>query len=70
MGMALHPEEPARQRRFPLPDNTYVSNSRDMQRELESFDSMVRADAKAIHELYRLDGTLVKRHVPSGVIYP
>jgi hypothetical protein len=48
----------------------YVSNARDMQRELEAFDSMVRADAKAIHELYLLDGTLVRQHIPSGVLYP
>lgn len=48
----------------------YVSNARDMRRELEAFNSMVRADATAIHELYLLDGTLVRRHVPSGVIYP
>ncbi|MFE8600136.1 hypothetical protein [Archangium violaceum] len=48
----------------------YVSNARDMRRELEAFDSMVRADARAIHELYLLDGTLVRRHVPSGVLYP
>jgi len=48
----------------------YVSNARDRLRELEAFDSMVRADATAIHELYLLDGTLLRRHVPPGVLYP
>ena len=48
----------------------YVSNARDKLRELEAFDSMVRADATAIHELYLLDGTLLRRHVPPGVLYP
>jgi hypothetical protein len=74
--------QPVRGTRFRKPDassvrpdgvrvNTnFVSNPNDMQRELEAFDSMVRADSKAIHELYLLDGTLVKRHVPPGVKYP
>ncbi|HEX5753811.1 MAG TPA: hypothetical protein VFZ09_46935, partial [Archangium sp.] len=48
-------------------NTNHVSNSRDLQRELDAFDSMVRADNKAIHELYRLDGTLVRRYVPPGV---
>ncbi|HYO66432.1 MAG TPA: hypothetical protein VEU33_10145 [Archangium sp.] len=51
-------------------NTNYVSNSRDLKRELEAFDSMVRADPGAIHELYMLNGTLVRRHVPSGVSYP
>ena len=73
---------PARGTRFRKPDaasirpdgvrhNTnYVSNSKDMKRELEAFDSMVRADPKAIHELYLLDGTLVRRYIPQGVGFP
>jgi hypothetical protein len=28
------------------------------------------ADDKAIHELYLLDGTLVRRYVPPGISYP
>ncbi|WPB77801.1 hypothetical protein KYC5002_01375 [Archangium violaceum] len=51
-------------------NTNYVSNSRDLKREMEAFDSMVRADPGAIHELYMLDGTLVGRHVPPGVSYP
>ncbi|HYO73349.1 MAG TPA: hypothetical protein VEU33_45520, partial [Archangium sp.] len=51
-------------------NTNYVSNSRDLQRELDAFDSMVRADKEAIHELYRLDGTLVRRYVPPGVSFP
>jgi len=75
-------ENPVRGIRFRKPDassvrpdgirhNTnYVSNPRDMKRELEAFDSLVRADQKAIHELYRLDGTLVRRYIPMGVSFP
>jgi len=75
-------QNPVRGVRFRKPDassvrpdgirhNTnYVSNPRDMKRELEAFDSLVRADPKAIHELYRLDGTLVRRYVPMGVSFP
>jgi len=48
----------------------YVSNPRDRKRELDAFDSMVRADGTAIHELYMLDGSLVRRYVPPGVRYP
>jgi hypothetical protein len=48
----------------------YVSNPGDVKRELEAFESLVRADPKAIHELYRLDGTLVRRYVPPGVSFP
>ena len=51
-------------------NTNYVSNSRDLQRELDAFDSMVRADKQAIHELYQLDGTLVRRYVPPGVSFP
>ncbi|WP_152622364.1 hypothetical protein, partial [Archangium violaceum] len=35
-------------------NTNYVSNSRDLQRELDAFESMIRADPKAIHELYLL----------------
>jgi hypothetical protein len=51
-------------------NTNYVSNSKDMRRELEAFDAMVRADPKAIYELYLLDGTLVRRYVPRGVAFP
>jgi hypothetical protein len=51
-------------------NTNYVSNSRDLQRELDAFDSMVRADPGAIHELYLIDGTLVRRYVPPGVGFP
>jgi len=51
-------------------NTNYVSNLRDMKRELEAFDSLVRSDPKAIHELYLLDRTLVRRHVPPGVNFP
>ncbi len=51
-------------------NTNYVSNVRDLKRELEAFEAMRRADSKAIHELYLLDGTLVRRYVPPGVTYP
>ncbi|HZI04763.1 MAG TPA: hypothetical protein VEZ71_12105, partial [Archangium sp.] len=51
-------------------NTNYVSNPRDLKREIEAFDSMVRADSGAIHELYMLNGTLVRRHVPAGVNFP
>jgi hypothetical protein len=51
-------------------NTNYVSNARDMQRELDAFAAMQRADRSAIHELYLLDGTLVRRYVPSGVSFP
>ncbi len=51
-------------------NTNYVSNPRDMKRELEAFEAMIRADRSAIHELYLLDGTLVRRYVPAGVAYP
>jgi hypothetical protein len=51
-------------------NTNYVSNARDLKRELEAFEAMVRADRKAIHELYLLDGTLLQRYVPAGVRYP
>lgn len=51
-------------------NTNYVSNPKDLQRELEAFEAMVRADQNAIHELYLLDGTLVRRYVPRGVTYP
>jgi hypothetical protein len=51
-------------------NTNYVSNPRDLQRELDAFESMIRADPKAIHELYLLGGTLVRRYVPAGVSFP
>ena len=51
-------------------NTNYVSNARDVQRELTAFESMIRADPLAIHELYLLDGTLLRRYVPSGVSFP
>jgi hypothetical protein len=51
-------------------NTNYVSNLRDLQRELDAFESMIRADTKAIHELYLLDGTLVRRYVPPGISFP
>ncbi len=51
-------------------NTNYVSNPRDLRREVEAFESMVRADQRAIHELYQLDGTLVRRHIPTGVSFP
>jgi hypothetical protein len=41
-----------------------------MKRELEAFAAMVRADSNANHELYLLDGTLLRRFVPTGVSFP
>ncbi|WP_395848555.1 hypothetical protein [Cystobacter fuscus] len=51
-------------------NTNYVSNPNDMSRELEAFEAMRRADPRAIHELYKLDGTLVRRYVPPGVNSP
>ena len=51
-------------------NTNYVSNARDLQRELDAFESMIRADPKAIHELYLLSGSLVRRYVPPGVSFP
>jgi hypothetical protein len=51
-------------------NTNYVSNPRNLKDELEAFESMVRSDPEAIHELYRLDGTLVRRFIPPGVSYP
>ena len=48
----------------------YVSNPKDMKRELDAFEALKRTDPDAIHELYLLDGTLIRRHVPAGVPYP
>ncbi|REG20725.1 hypothetical protein ATI61_12081 [Archangium gephyra] len=48
----------------------YVSNPKDLKRELDAFEAMKRADLDAIHELYLLDGTLVRRHVPASVQFP
>jgi hypothetical protein len=81
-GARVFDDKPVRGIRFRRPDaasvrpdgvrhNTnYVSNPREMQRELEAFDSMVRSDPQAIHELYLLNGTLVRRYVPAGVNFP
>jgi len=51
-------------------NTNYVSNPKDLRRELDAFHSMVQADLKAIHELYLLDGSLVRRYVPPGVSFP
>lgn len=51
-------------------NTNYVSNVHDIRRELAAFEAMVRADGNAIHELYLLDGTLLRRYVPLGVSYP
>lgn len=51
-------------------NTNYVSNLKDLRRELDAFHSMVQADLKAIHELYLLDGSLVRRYVPPGVSFP
>ncbi len=51
-------------------NTNYVSNLRDIKREIAAFEAMVRADRKAIHELYLLDGTLIRRYVPPGVSFP
>jgi hypothetical protein len=51
-------------------NTNYVSNSRDLKRELEAFEAMKRADSDAIYELYLLDGTLIRRQVPQGVVFP
>jgi hypothetical protein len=81
-GETVYDTKPVKGVRFRKPDassvrpdgvrhNTnYVSNPRDMKRELEAFDAMIRADDLAIHELYLLDGTLVRRYVPAGVSFP
>ncbi|OJH36523.1 hypothetical protein BON30_32720 [Cystobacter ferrugineus] len=81
-GKRVYDEAPVGEIRFRRPDassvrpdgvrhNTnYVSNPRDMKRELEAFDAMKRADPEAIHELYLLDGTLVSRYVPAGIGFP
>jgi hypothetical protein len=81
-GQSVHTEKPGGGVRSRRPDvstlrpdgvrhNTnYVSNARDLKRELEAFEAMWSADKKAIHELYLLDGTLVRRYVPPGVSYP
>ncbi|WPB74543.1 hypothetical protein KYC5002_36680 [Archangium violaceum] len=81
-GKRVHDEAPVGEVRFRRPDassvrpdgvrhNTnYVSNPRDLKRELEAFESMKRADPDAILELYMLDGTLVRRYVPPGVGFP
>ncbi len=81
-GDRVYDSEPVQGVRFRRPDVTsvrpdgvrhntnYVSNARDMQRELTALDSMIRADPLAIHELYLLDGTLLRRYVPPGVSFP
>jgi hypothetical protein len=51
-------------------NTNYVSNPRDLQRELDAFSSMVRADPMAIQELFLIDGTLVRRYVPPGIGFP
>ncbi len=51
-------------------NTNYVSNPKDLKRELDAFEAMREADKKAILELYLLDGGLVRRYVPPGVNYP
>ncbi|WNG50872.1 hypothetical protein F0U60_47170 [Archangium minus] len=51
-------------------NTNYVSSAKDLRRELDAFEAMCRADPDAIHELYLLNGTLVRRYVPPGVQYP
>jgi hypothetical protein len=51
-------------------NTNYVSDPKGLTRELEAFDAMIRADRHAVHELYRLDGSLVRRYVPPGVAFP
>jgi hypothetical protein len=51
-------------------NTNYVSNVHDIKREIAAFEAMVRADGNAIHEVYLLDGTLLRRYVPPGVSYP
>ncbi|MDC0710897.1 hypothetical protein POL68_20660 [Stigmatella sp. ncwal1] len=51
-------------------NTNYVSNPQDLKRELEAFEAMVSADKNALHELYTLDGKLVRRHVPSRLNIP
>jgi hypothetical protein len=82
MGERALDRQPVKGVRFRRPDassvrpdgvrhNTnYVSNPKNLKDELDAFESMVRSDLEAIHELYRLDGTLVRRFVPPGVSYP
>ncbi|ATB31352.1 hypothetical protein [Melittangium boletus] len=81
-GRRVYDETPVKEIRFRRPDassvrpdgvrhNTnYVSNPRELNREMEAFESMKRADPEAIHELYLLDGTLVQRYVPPGIGFP
>ncbi|WP_224372823.1 hypothetical protein [Hyalangium versicolor] len=81
-GRALYEQEPGHSPQSRRPDasslrpdgvrhNTnYVSNPRDLTRELEAFEAMVRMDKRAIHELYLMDGTLLRRYVPPGVSIP
>ncbi|MFY0566416.1 hypothetical protein ACN28E_21625 [Archangium lansingense] len=78
----VYDDKPLNRVRFRKPDTSsvrpdgvrhninYVSNPRDMRRELDAFDAMVRADRNAIHELFSLDGTLIRRFVPQGVSFP
>jgi hypothetical protein len=51
-------------------NTNYVSNPKDLKRELDAFEAMREADKNAIIELYYLDGGLVRRYVPPGVDYP
>jgi hypothetical protein len=81
-GRRVHDPNPVKGIRYRKPDassvrpdgvrhNTnYVSNPRDVSREVEAFEAMVRADLEAIHELYLLNGTLLRRYVPPGVSFP
>ncbi len=51
-------------------NTNYVSDPAHLKRELAAFEALVRADKWAIHELYLLDGTLIRRYVPRGLSYP
>jgi hypothetical protein len=51
-------------------NTNYVSDPAHLKRELTAFEALVRADQWAIHELYLLDGTLIRRYVPRGTSYP
>jgi hypothetical protein len=51
-------------------NTNYVSDPAHLKRELTAFEALIRADKKAIHELYLLDGTLIRRYVPQGFRYP
>jgi hypothetical protein len=81
-GTRLFDQNPLSKPRFRKPDvssvrpdgirhNTnYVSDPKDLQRELEAFEAMKRADPGAIHELRMPDGRLIQKYVPASVQSP